>query len=301
MKRTGDMDRECTDQILFSDEMLRKVFDSISAHIAIIDDKGWILETNAAWKKFALANGLSGTSDFRQMNYLQVCEVSKGRGFDEAQKVVSGIRKVIARRTDEFLYDYPCHGPGEKRWFYMRVIRMADSEPVRLIISHENITDLKRAQEALSENRNMLEDKNQSLEEANIALKVLIQQRETDRAEMEKKFLTNIRTFVHPYIEKLKGSNLKEKDRTLVTILDDHLKDIISPLMSKFTNANVMLTPQEMQVAVLVKDGKTTSEIADVLYISEATVSFHRRNLRNKLGLKNRQSNLRSFLLSMSS
>jgi DNA-binding CsgD family transcriptional regulator len=287
------------DQCVFSDELLRVVFDSISAHIAIVDETGMILETNAAWNRFAAANGLAGPVDFRRMNYLSVCESAGGQGIDDAAKVVSGMRDVIAGRADEFLFDYPCHSPEERHWFYMRVIRMTGPGPVRVIISHENITELKQAQEALKENQAVLEDRNQSLEEANIALKVLIRQREVDQAEMEKKFLTNIKTFVLPYLEKLKASSLKEKDRTLVGIVDDHLRDIISPLMLKLSNANVMLTPQEMQVAALVKDGKTTAEIADILFISEATVSFHRRNLRAKLGLKNQQTNLRSFLMSM--
>jgi len=182
----------------------------------------------------------------------------------------------------------------------MRVVLIAENGPPRVIISHEDITQLKLAQEALRENQDILEDKNQSLEESNIALKVLIRHRESDKAEMEKKFLTNVKTFVLPYIQKLKQGQLSEKDRTLVGIVDDHLNDIISPLMQALSNASVMLTPQEMQVSVLVKDGKTTSEIADILFVSEATISFHRKNLRDKLGLKNRQTNLRSFLLSMS-
>ena len=53
-------------------------------------------------------------------------------------------------------------------------------------------------------------------------------------------------------------------------------------------------------MATLVKDGKSSAQIADILYVSEATVSFHRRNLRIKLGLKNKKVNLRSHLLSMS-
>lgn len=120
----------------------------------------------------------------------------------------------------------------------MRAVLMADEGPVRVIISHEDITQLKLAQEALKENQKQLEDKNQSLNELNTGLKVLIRQREEDKA--------------------------------------------------------------EIQVASLVKDGKTTSEIADILFVSEATISFHRKNLRVKLGLKNKQKNLRSFLLSMS-
>lgn len=294
------MDKNGEGQFLFSGELLRKIFNSLSAHIAIIDEDGIILETNLAWKNFSMANGLSGTVNFNQMNYLSVCEAASKDGIKDAQTVASGIRQVINRKIDVFLYDYPCHSPTEPRWFYMRAVLMAEDSPLRVIISHEDITQLKLAQEALTENHKLLEDKNQSLNESNIALKVLIRQREDDKAEMEKRFLANVKTLILPYIGKLKQAMLSQKDRTLVSILDDHLNDIISPLMQNLNNAGIMLTPQEIQVASLVKDGKTTSEIADILFVSEATISFHRKNLREKLGLKNRQTNLRSFLLSMS-
>ncbi|MBT3485332.1 MAG: helix-turn-helix transcriptional regulator [Desulfobacula sp.] len=294
------MDKNGEDQFLFSGELLHKIFNSLSAHIAIIDETGVILETNLAWKNFSKTNGLSGTVNFNQMNYLGVCEAASRDGIKDAQAVASGIRQVINRKIGEFLYDYPCPSPTGPRWFYMRAVLMAEGSPLRVIISHEDITQLKLAQEALKENQRRLEDKNQSLNESNTALKVLIQQRENDKAEMEKRFLANVKTLIQPYISKLKQVMLSEKDRTLVSILDDHLNDIISPLMQNLNNAGIMLTPQEIQVASLVKDGKTTSEIADVLFVSEATISFHRKNLREKLGLKSRRANLRAFLLSVS-
>ncbi len=294
------MDKNGEDQLKFSGELLRKIFNSLSAHIVIIDEDGFILETNQAWKNFSFANGLSDNFNFNQMNYLGVCEATRGEDIKDAQAVALGIRQVIKREINEFLYDYPCHSPDGPRWFYMRVVLMAEDGPLKIIISHEDVTQLKLAEEALKENQKLLEDKNQSLNESNIALKVLIRQREDDKAEMEKKFLSNVKTLILPYIDKLRQGRLNEKDRTLVNILDEHLNEIISPLMQNLNNAGIMLTPQEIQVASLVKDGKTTSEIADILFISEATISFHRKNLRNKLGLKNRPANLRSFLLSMS-
>ena len=66
---------------------------------------------------------------------------------------------------------------------------------------------------------------------------------------------------------------MKPKDKTLVEIIETHLRDIITPLMQNLANINILLTPQEMQVATLVKDGKTSKEIADILIVSEATVS----------------------------
>ena len=286
--------------IVFSGELIRKIFDSLSAHIAIIDEQGLILETNSAWRRFSKENGMAEPMDFTQINYLHICESSTGEGTSDAKAVALGIRQVVRGDIKEFLYDYPCHSPQGPRWFYMRAVLMAEKEPKRVIISHEDITPIKLAEQALKENQQLLEDKNQSLNESNIALKVLIRQREQDKAEMEKKFMANIKTLVLPYVNKLKKARLNQKDRALVRIVDDHINDIVSPLLQNLNNAGIMLTPQEIQVASLVKDGKTTSEIADILYISETTVNFHRKNLRKKLGLNNRRANLRSFLLSMS-
>ena len=49
----------------------------------------------------------------------------------------------------------------------------------------------------------------------------------------------------------------------------------------------------------LIREGKTTKEIAEVLNSSPGAIDFHRNNIRNKLGLKNKNANLRSYLLSL--
>ena len=182
----------------------------------------------------------------------------------------------------------------------MRAIRMAGLGPIRVVVSHEEITALKVTEEALKQSQETLTEQKQSLEENNIAMKVLLKQREQDRLDLEKKVLNNVKDLVLPYIEKLKNARLKTKDRTLVEIVDRHLQDIISPMIQKLANANIILTPQEIQVASLVKDGKASKEIATILNVSETTVHFHRKNLRRKFGLSNSQTNLRSYLISIS-
>lgn len=55
-----------------------------------------------------------------------------------------------------------------------------------------------------------------------------------------------------------------------------------------------------MMIAALIRDGKSSKEIADLLNVSDTTVHFHRKNLRIKFGLTNTRTNLRSYLLSLS-
>jgi DNA-binding CsgD family transcriptional regulator len=284
----------------FSEELARTVLDSLSAHIAILDANGIILETNRAWRNFSTHSGVPKDFEYRGINYLSICDATAGSDADTAHDVAAGIRAVIDGEVKEFLLDYPCHSEDSQHWYYMRAIRMSAKEPIRVVVSHEEITDLKLTEEALRKSREALEEQKQSLEEANIALKVLLKQREDDRLELEKKVLSNVKELVLPYVEKLKNSRLRPKDKTLTEIIETHLNDIISPLLQQFSHAKILLTPQEMQVAALVKDGKTSKEIADILNISEATVNFHRKNLRDKFGLKGKQANLRSYLMSIS-
>jgi len=284
---------------LFADELAITVLNSLSAHIAILDENGVILETNRAWRDFSAKSGMPEDHDDRGSNYLAICDATTGSNAGDAHKVAEGIRAVIGGELEESLHDYPCHSAEGPHWYYMRTIRMSGPGPMRVVISHEEITALKLTEEALRQSQEELIEQKQSLEETNIAMKVLLKQREADKLELEEKVLNNVKNLVLPYVDKLKNTRLKGKDRTLVEIIDTHLHDIISPLLQRFSNAKILLTPQEMQVAALVKDGKTSKEIADVLNVSETTVNFHRKNLRVKFGLTNKQTNLRSYLMSI--
>ena len=105
---------------------------------------------------------------------------------------------------------------------------------------------------------------------------------------------------VFPYLDKLKNIDLKPRTKTYIDIIDRHLNDIVSPFLQRLSAASIFLTPQEIQVATLIKDGKTSKEIAEILNVSDTTIHFHRKNLRTKFGLKNQKTNLRTHLMSLS-
>jgi DNA-binding CsgD family transcriptional regulator len=300
MPDTNVPSKEKPAPLCYSSEEARTVLDSLSAHIAIMDKDGVILDTNRAWRDFAVKSGMPADYTSIGENYLTLCEAADGEDGNDARAVAAGIRDVINGGVDEFLFDYPCHSADGPHWYYMRAIKMSGDGPLRIVVSHEEITALKLSEEALRKSEAQLTLQKVELEESNIALKVLLKQREGDKSELEQKVITNVKEMVLPYIEKLKRVNLKPKDKTVVDIIDSHLHDIISPMMQKLANASIILTPQEIQVASLVKDGKASKEIAGILNVSETTVHFHRKNLRRKFGLSNSQTNLRSYLISIS-
>ena len=133
----------------FSDSLAKTVLNSLSANIAILDEYGVILQTNQGWRDYATVNKMEGPDDSIGVNYLALCDATTGKEAKYARDVAAGIRSVIKGETKEFLYDYPCHGPDGRHFFYLRSIRVAEKEPIRVVVSHEDITALKLAEEAL--------------------------------------------------------------------------------------------------------------------------------------------------------
>ena len=137
------------------------------------------------------------------------------------------------------------------------------------------------------------------LEETNTALSVLLKRREADKAELEEKMLFNVKELVLPYIEKLKQRNIDKELKVYLGVIESNLKEIISPFAIRLSSKYLNLTSAELEIANLVKHGKSTKEIASMLNLAEKTIETHRVNIRKKLGLTNKKANLRTFLLSI--
>jgi DNA-binding CsgD family transcriptional regulator len=126
-----------------------------------------------------------------------------------------------------------------------------------------------------------------------------LRQREEDRTRIEERIYANVDRLALPYLEKLLQGHPTEKQRTLLEVVDANLRDIISPFLHSLAALNMSLTPQEIEVANMVRSGKSSKEIADVLNLSVSGVDFHRKRLRKKLDLTHTSKNLRSYLLSL--
>jgi PAS domain S-box-containing protein len=134
-------------------EFLQGVQDSLSAHIAILDQYGKIVQANTAWRAFGEQNGLQDPNHCIGVNYLDICDTATGADAPEAQQVASAVREILTGNRKEMYVEYPCHSPEEKRWFVARITCFHDGEHNWAILAHENITIRKQVEESLREER----------------------------------------------------------------------------------------------------------------------------------------------------
>ena len=162
---------------------------------------------------------------------------------------------------------------------------------------------LQMAHDQLQEANDRLEErvgeKTVHLEEANTALRVLLRKRDQDKVAFEERILTNVKLLIEPHLESLKNSGLVPNQNGYLSLMESGLKEIVSPFSQRLTSKYVGLTPGELEVAYLVKEGKRTKDIAEVLNLSDKTIEDYRKQLRSKLGITNQRINLRTYLLSL--
>jgi PAS domain S-box-containing protein len=156
-----------------------------------------------------------------------------------------------------------------------------------------DVTERKRTEEELKCYAKELED-------ANTALRVFMSRRDHDQKMLEEKLQFNIEELVAPYLKRLKETNLDSRQKNYLDVLESNLTNIVSPYIFNLSATYKNLTPQEIQIANLIRQGKNTKEIAELLCASVHTIGTHRNNIRRKLNLRNSKANFRSHLLSLS-
>ena len=151
----------------------------------------------------------------------------------------------------------------------------------------------------LEEKESELLAKSRNLEDLNTALRVMLKQRAEDREELEQTLLSNVKELIMPNLEKLRKGGSEQSRQIYHDLIASNLEEMFSPFSRKLSTRFRSLTTTEVQVAHLIKDGKNSKEIADVMSVSSSAVDVYRYRIRRKLGLNNQKVNLRSYLLSL--
>jgi PAS domain S-box-containing protein len=125
--------------------------DSLDANICVLDETGTIIKTNKSWNDFAIANSADLEKVSESTNYIQIAKDAKGPDSDLALQFARGIEDVMNGSAESFELEYPCHSPEEERWFIgkVRPFQGANSFPCKVVVSHINITERKKSEQAL--------------------------------------------------------------------------------------------------------------------------------------------------------
>ena len=234
-------------------------------------------------------------------------------GFTASEMVGRHFSEVVFEEDAGYLkrrYDHALEGQrspteyrmsrksGGYRWVstFSRPIRDGD-KTVGLQGVLSDVTAYKEAEAALQEREKELSIKTKDLEEINTALRVLLKKREKDKEELEEKILLNLKELVNPYLVKLKKSIDNKKERVYLDILEANLRTLTSSFSRDLHFKYLNLTPTELHISGLVREGKTSKDIAELMNLSSRTIESHRKNVRRKMGLTAKKRNLRTLLL----
>ncbi len=302
-----ELKRESEERYQQSHAQLVSLFENTEDCIMISDSRGVPQVFNSAYAKIIKQSlDLDMKPGIQPHKYLE--DPKAVAYWDELhQRVLSGVKFRA-----EYSHDF---GNGDKRHFeisFFPIVQDGEvkgfSEVTRDITEHMRMADAMRKAHAeleqkvaertaqLSKANLKLKAKTDNLEEINTALTVLLKKREEDKLTLQEQVLSNVKKLVVPYIEKLKNGQFNGTQTANIELLETCLNDIISPFTHRLSAKYMNLSPAEIKVADLVKQGKTTKEIADLLNLSYKTIERHRENIRRKIGIKNSKINLQSHL-----
>ncbi|HUH66767.1 MAG TPA: PAS domain S-box protein [Syntrophales bacterium] len=260
------------------------IFETTGTATMIVEGDDTISLVNATLERWS---GYSKTEIEGVMTWMKLVE-------DEADiERIKGYRRL--RETDPTAVPKTYELRARKRNGDVRnVIVTVNAIPGtgRAVVSLLDISEMKRGEE-------LLKKRERELEAESIALKVLLVRREKDKRDLEDNVMASVKKLIVPHVERIRNCGVKERDRQ-VNIIESTLKDIVAPFANVLSSNYLGLTAKEVEVAYLIRSGFTTKDIAESLNIARGTIEFHRENIRRKLDLKNKKTNLKSYLLTLS-
>ncbi len=259
---------------------MHTILDNLHDQIAILDETGAIIETNQSWER--------QQPETIGLNFLQFYEREDIQ--PETKKLRQGIQQIgTGERTALSL---PFNRKDKK--LAIQISAIDNQNNAKLLVSLRDITGL----DVTDLPEEHLEEIDQ-LRETNIALNSLLKSREQDRVILEGTIANNVNQLIMPYVERLETEPLSAKEQTFVTIIKGYLDNLISPFLHRMSTINQHLTPQELKIATLIRQGRSTKEIGAALDLTVNGVGFHRKSIRAKLGLTGSGKNLRSQLMAL--
>ena len=250
-------------------------FNAFPGLIALLDENGTIIQVNRAWIDKGLKSGLFFRPDTIGYNYLELCERAKDDGDESARKVLEGLKEVLDKRREFFSMQYSLNIEGVLQ-LYLLTIFPLPTKPRLIAVVHQE----------MPKDYSIMSGLAQGTEKKEVSTSENLSKEFKFYALLENKIIPFFR-LIMPYLPSELKNTLLDLEREVREALFEEGKKY-HPLSG--------LSLREAQVALLVKEGKSSEEIAKVLGLSKSAVDFYRKRLRKKFGLKGKKERLSEYL-----
>ncbi len=222
---------------------------------------------------------------------------------DEERDIVQSIfDRVMAGKTPfpDYFENEVVTRSGERlliAW-YNTAIKDEQGKVVGSLSSGVDITERRRMERELEKAHERLAEEHDALQQKNIALREILSQIEGEKENVKKAILDNIESNILPIVQRLRLSSNKAQE-PLIEALENDLEEVTSEFAAEIKDKFRNLTPRQVQICRLIKNGYSSKEIAEAIGTSLLTVHKHREAIRDKLGIKGHSINLNSYLQSL--
>jgi len=235
----------------------------------------------------------------------QYPEVTCARILFKGKTYTSDRFKVTKWRQSSRIYIYH-EAVGECDIFYLEECKPADEGPFlkeeRALLDAvaEQIGTIATRISAdleLQETNRQLALEREALQESNTALRTVLARIEQEKQEIYQDIKINIDKILMPILHAL-TLQLSPTQKKYMEILQTNLEEITSPFTSQLSFSYHSMTPTEIAICNMIRNGMRTKEIAEMRGVSESTINRHREKVRRKLKITNQDVNLATFLQS---
>lgn len=285
-------DRRRADEALReSEERYRRLVETSPDAITLTDLEGNLIMTN---QRAAELHGCDSIDELLDKNAFEIIAPhDRKRAEENARKTLEtgSVRNI----EYDMLRKDGTQFSGE---ISASLILGAENEPTAFIGVVRDITERKLAEERLKETSEELQIEREALQEKNIALREVMSQIEQEKETIKQQIVENVERVILPSLQRLKD-NCESRQKAHVEHIESSLKIITSPFVDILRSSYSSLTPREIEICKMIKNGLLSKEISEILNVSILTVHKHREMIRKKLGIRNRRVNLNSYLQSI--
>jgi len=217
------------------------------------------------------------------------------------EKELPHLEKQLAAMTPEapaMIHEQKIIGArGDIRWqlWSNRAIFDSSGKAIEYQSVARDITERRKAERALKKSRQILNEQKKILEQKNVALREILEQIGFEKKQIKDNVIKNVDELLIPIIRKMK-TRATGQMIVYVDLLEQNLEELASAFGKKISRAELKLTPREIEICSLIKNGLTSKELAGILHISVKTIERHRESIRKKFDIQHKQINLFTFL-----